>query len=125
MEVCRESNPAFKFSDDVASLHLIKEKRKRLRDRLVTSGGVGPYPRALSATWDIHARKTLASIPTEAENGSIGVFDCREKIVNSDWIDNFKESLRSLRENKGRQIEQLTNFDVPCEPFFKIQSVEN
>ena len=44
-------------------------------------GGVGPYPRALCATWDIHTRKTLAAIPTEGETGGIGVFDSREKIV--------------------------------------------
>ena len=83
IQVCRASNPSFRFSDDVASLHVIKEKRKRLRERLVATGGVGPYPRALSATWDIHARKTLASIPTEGETAGIGVFDARDKIVSS------------------------------------------
>ena len=60
---------------------MIKEKRRKLRERLVATGGVGPYPRALCASWDIHARKTLAGMPAEAENGSIAVFDSREKLV--------------------------------------------
>ena len=68
----------------MASVHVIKEKRKSLRERLVATGGVGPYPRALSTAWDVHARKTLAGLPAEGENGSIGVFDTREKIVSGD-----------------------------------------
>jgi len=115
---CQTEDPDFKFNHEVACVHVIKEKQRALRKRLMTTGGVGPYPRALCASWDIQTRKTMAGIPTDEDNGGIGVFKDEGRKVNAQWISTFESTLAELRKNKEKQIEQLTNFDIPCEPFF-------